>query len=268
MKENFEIRYDFIAKDGSRHQDMDSVRIANDRYWDNIIISTEDALLNKTSDKIAIESVNDINKSLRLKEEKYFKGAIEQLHSGKVTFEAWSEIYNRIITQIYGKRMISSTLLFEVVKGLVDVTIPKIPVKEIKEFTIKILILRFILEREPVNNYLEYTDPEKVDKIEANKFDLKVILKRQFKEKFELATHEITMLNIDFKQWDRYYILLMDAIKSGVVSNQDIVAFARNLKSASVKTITIPEHEEYLRSIKVLDLLIDTINREQGQSRK
>ena len=185
-----------------------------------------------------------------------------------MTFEAWSEIYNRIITQIYGKRMISSTLLFEVVKGLVDVTIPKIPVKEIKEFTIKILILRFILEREPVNNYLEYTDPEKVDKIEANKFDLKVILKRQFKEKFELATHEITMLNIDFKQWDRYYILLMDAIKSGVVSNQDIVAFARNLKSASVKTITIPEHEEYLRSIKVLDLLIDTINREQGQSRK
>ena len=34
MKENFEIRYDFIAKDGSRHQDMDSVRIANENYWE------------------------------------------------------------------------------------------------------------------------------------------------------------------------------------------------------------------------------------------
>ena len=34
MKENFEIRYDFIAEDGTRHQDMDSVRAANDRYWE------------------------------------------------------------------------------------------------------------------------------------------------------------------------------------------------------------------------------------------
>ena len=268
MKENFEIRYDFIAEDGTRHQDMDGVKIANDRYWDKIIISTKDALLNKTSDKIAIELVEDINKSLRLKEEKYFRGAIEQLHSGEVTFEIWNEIYNRVITQIYGTKMISSTLLFEVVKGLVDATIPEIPVKEIKEFTIKISILRFILERKPVNNYLEYTDPEKVDKIEANKLDLKVMLKRQFKEKFELATHEITMLNIDFKQWDRYYILLMDAIKSGVVSKQDIVAFARNLRSASVITITIHEHEEYLKNQKVLNGIIDKINLEQGQARR
>ena len=94
------------------------------------------------------------------------------------------------------------------------------------------------------------------------------MLRRQFKEKFELATYEITMMNIDFKEWDRYYILLMDALKSGVVSPQEIVAFVRNLRSASVMTITIPEHEEYLRSIKALDLLIDTINRDQGQSRR
>lgn len=147
MKENFEIRYDFIAEDGTRHQDMDSVRVANDRYW-------------------------------------------------------------------------------------------------------------------------EYMNPKKINKIGADEFDLKVMLKRQFKEKFELATHEITMLNIDFKQWDRYYILLMDAIKSGVVSKQDIVAFARNLRSASVMRITISEHEEYLRNIKVLDLLIDTMNLEQGQARR
>lgn len=147
MKENFEIRYDFIAEDGTRHQDMDSVRAANDRYW-------------------------------------------------------------------------------------------------------------------------EYMNPKKINKIGADEFDLKVMLKRQFKEKFELATHEITMLNIDFKQWDRYYILLMDAIKSGVVSKQDIVAFARNLRSASVMRITISEHEEYLRNIKVLDLLIDTMNLEQGQARR
>ena len=32
--------------------------------------------------------------------------------------------------------------------------------------------------------------------------------------------------------------------------------------------ITIPEHEEYLRNIKVLDLLIDTMNLEQGQARR
>ena len=147
MKENFEIRYNFIAKDGSRHQDMDSVRIANDRYW-------------------------------------------------------------------------------------------------------------------------EYMNPKKINKIGANELDLKTMLRRQFKEKFELATYEITMMNIDFKEWDEYCTLLMKAAESGVVSKQDIVAFARNLRSASVMTITIPEHEEYLKSIKVLDLLIDTINREQGQSRK
>ena len=147
MKENFEIRYDFIAEDGTRHQDMDSVRAANDRYW-------------------------------------------------------------------------------------------------------------------------EYMNPKKINKIGADEFDLKVMLKRQFKEKFELATHEITMLNIDFKQWDRYYILLMDAIKSGVVSKQDIVAFARNLRSASVITITIHEHEEYLKNQKVLNGIIDKINLEQGQARR
>ena len=147
MKENFEIRYDFIAEDGTRHQDMDSVRAANDRYW-------------------------------------------------------------------------------------------------------------------------EYMNPKKINKIGANELDLKTMLRRQFKEKFELATHEITMLNIDFKQWDRYYILLMDAIKSGVVSKQDIVVFARNLRSASVITITIPEHEEYLKNQKVLNGIIDKINLEQGQARR
>ena len=147
MKENFEMRYDFIAEDGTRHQDMDSVRLANENYW-------------------------------------------------------------------------------------------------------------------------EYMNPKKINKIGADELDLKVMLKRQFKEKFELATHEITMLNIDFKQWDRYYILLMDAIKSGVVSKQDIVAFARNLRSASVMRITIPEHEEYLKNQKVLNGIIDKINLEQGQARR
>ena len=105
-------------------------------------------------------------------------------------------------------------------------------------------------------------------KIETPELDLKTMLRRQFKEKFELATYEMTMMNIDFKEWDEYCTLLMKAAESGVVSKQDIVAFARNLRSASVMTITIPEHEEYLRSIKVLDLLIDTINREQGQARR
>ena len=147
MKENFEIRYDFIAEDGTRHQDMDSVRAANDRYW-------------------------------------------------------------------------------------------------------------------------EYMNPKKINKIGADELDLKVMLKRQFKEKFELATHEITMLNIDFKQWDRYYILLMDAIKSGVVSKQDIVAFAHNLRSASIITSTRHEHEEYLKNQKVLNGIIDKINLEQGQARR
>ena len=147
MKENFEIRYDFIAKDGSRHQDMDSVRIANENYW-------------------------------------------------------------------------------------------------------------------------EYMNPKKINKIGADELDLKTMLRRQFKEKFELATYEITMMNIDFKEWDRYYILLMDALKSGVVSPQEIVAFARNLRSASVITITIPEHEEYLKNQKVLNGIINTINLEQGQARR
>ena len=32
MKENLEIRYDFISEDGSRHQDMESVRVANANY--------------------------------------------------------------------------------------------------------------------------------------------------------------------------------------------------------------------------------------------
>lgn len=34
MEDNFEIRYDFIAKDGTRHQDMDSVKAANEQYWE------------------------------------------------------------------------------------------------------------------------------------------------------------------------------------------------------------------------------------------
>lgn len=144
MKEKFEIRYDFIADNGTRHQDMNSVRIVNEIYW---------------------KSMNP-------------------------------------------------------------------------------------------------------NKIGTGELDLKAMLKRQFKEKFELATYEMTMMNIDFKQWDRYCTLLMKAVESRVVSKLDIVAFARNLRSASVKTITISEHEEYLRSIKVLDLLIDTINLEQGQARR
>ena len=118
------------------------------------------------------------------------------------------------------------------------------------------------------DRYWEYMNPKKINKIGADELDLKVMLKRQFKEKFELATHEITMLNIDFKQWDRYYILLMEAVKSGVVSKQDIVAFARNLRSASVITITIHEHEEYLKNQKVLNGIIDTMNLEQGQARR
>lgn len=147
MKKNFEIRYDFVAKDGSRHQDMESVRVANE-------------------------------------------------------------------------------------------------------------------------NYLEYMNPKEINKIGADELDLKAMLKRQFKEKFELATHEITMLNIDFKKWYGYYIMLIDAVKSGVVSLQEIVAFARNLRSASVITITIHEHEEYLKNQKVLNGIIDKINLEQGQARR
>ena len=34
MKENFEIRYDFIAEDGTRHQDMDSVKAIDEQYWE------------------------------------------------------------------------------------------------------------------------------------------------------------------------------------------------------------------------------------------
>lgn len=33
MKEKFE-SYDFIAKDGSRHQDMDSVKVIDEQYWE------------------------------------------------------------------------------------------------------------------------------------------------------------------------------------------------------------------------------------------
>lgn len=117
-------------------------------------------------------------------------------------------------------------------------------------------------------NYWEYMNPKKINKIGANELDLKAMLRTQFKEKFELATYEMAMMNIDFKKWDSYCILLMEAIKSGVVSKQAVVSFACNLRNALVMTITIPEHEEYLRSIKVLDLLIDTINRDQGQARR
>ncbi len=56
--------------------------------------------------------------------------------------------------------------------------------------------------------------------------------------------------------------------ESIVVSKQDIKMFAVNLRGASVITITIPEHEEYLKNLKVLDLLIDTINLEQGQTKR
>lgn len=137
MKENFEMRYDFIAKDGSRHQDMDSVKIANG---------------------------------------------------------------------IFGESM--------------------------------------------------------------NERVLKAILRTQFKKKFELATYEMTMMKIYFKNWVSYCTLLMEAVNSGVVSKHDIKTFAHSLRGASVRTITIPEHKEYLRIIKELDLLIDTINHEQGQTRR
>lgn len=92
--------------------------------------------------------------------------------------------------------------------------------------------------------------------------------KSKFKEKFKLAIDEMFMMDIDFRKWDSYCTLLMDAVNSEVVSLQDIVRFAQNLRIVSVITVTIPEHEEYLRSIKVLDLLIDTISREQAQARK
>lgn len=94
------------------------------------------------------------------------------------------------------------------------------------------------------------------------------LLQEQFKNEFEDASYSMAMMNISFKEWNRYYDILMRAIKYEVAKLQDIVAFARNLRSASVMTITIPEHEEYLKSIKVLDLLIDTINLEQGQARR
>ena len=56
--------------------------------------------------------------------------------------------------------------------------------------------------------------------------------------------------------------------ESIVVSKQDIKIFAVNLRGASVITITIPEYEVYLKNLKVLDLLIDTINLEQGQTKR
>ncbi len=34
MKEKFKIRNDFIAKDGTRHQDMDIIKAANENYWE------------------------------------------------------------------------------------------------------------------------------------------------------------------------------------------------------------------------------------------
>lgn len=116
--------------------------------------------------------------------------------------------------------------------------------------------------------YWEYTHPKKINQTKSREFALKTGLGTQFKEKFKLATGEMTMISIYFGRWDSYCTLLMDAVNSGVVSLQDIVQFAHNLRSASVKTITIPEHEEYLRSIKVLDLLIDTISCEQDQVRR
>lgn len=143
MEDNFEIRYDFIAKDGTRHQDMDSVKAANEQYW-------------------------------------------------------------------------------------------------------------------------EYTVPKKTNQTEPKES----WLKDQFETGFMIASANMFMNNIDFREWNQYCHMLMKAVKSGVVKLQDIRIFALNLCLASVITITIHEHEEYLRNIKVLDLLIDTINREQGQSRK
>lgn len=101
--------------------------------------------------------------------------------------------------------------------------------------------------------YWEYMHPKKINQTQSRELELD--LKRN-------------LMNIDFREWDSYCTLLVEAVKSRVVSLQDIVRFAQNLRSASVMTTTIPEHEEYLRSIKMLDLLIDTISREQAQARK
>ena len=147
MKENFEIRYDFIAEDGTRHQDMDSVRAIKEQYW-------------------------------------------------------------------------------------------------------------------------EYTAPKKVNQTELMESELKDVLKEQFETGFMIAYANMFMNNLDFREWNQYCHMLMKAVKSGVVKPQDIRTFALNLCLASVITITIYEHEEYLKNQKVLNGVIDTINLEQGQARR
>lgn len=105
-------------------------------------------------------------------------------------------------------------------------------------------------------------------KEESENYDFKKILKEQFETAFMVASANMFMNIVDFREWNRYCHSLMNALKSGVVSKQDIKTFAHSLRDASVITITIPEHEEYLKNLKVLDLLIDTINLEQGQTKR
>ena len=105
-------------------------------------------------------------------------------------------------------------------------------------------------------------------KEESENYDFKKILKEQFETAFMVASANMFINTVDFREWNRYCHSLMNALKSGVVSKQDIKTFAHSLRGASVITITIPEHEEYLKNLKVLDLLIDTINLEQGQTKR
>ncbi len=99
-------------------------------------------------------------------------------------------------------------------------------------------------------------------------YDFKKDLKQQFEIVFMRASINMFMNNVDFSEWNRYCRSLMNALKSGVVSKHDIKAFAIKLRGASVITITIPEREEYLKKLKVLDKVIDTINLEQKQTRR
>ena len=95
------------------------------------------------------------------------------------------------------------------------------------------------------------------------------LLQEQFKNEFEDASYSMAMMNISFKEWNRYYDILMRAIKYEVAKLQDIADFARNLMAASVIIVTNSEHEEYLKKLKAIDTIIYVINTlEQGQIRR
>lgn len=95
------------------------------------------------------------------------------------------------------------------------------------------------------------------------------LLQEQFKNEFEDASYSMAMMNISFKEWNRYYDILMRAIKYEVAKLQDIADFARNLMAASVIIVTNSEHEEYLKKLKAIDTIIYVINTlEQGQARR